>query len=103
MNKRVFICFFSFFLLSFLFINSNVHANDISFEDFTKELEKYGQDWSLIENASSSTSVSNFINIFNSSSSFGVLQDFGWTLESPNSEGPHYFYICFIQEVICLF
>lgn len=95
MNKKIFICFFSCFLLSFLFLNTNVHANDISFEDFTKELEKNGQNWSLIQNASSSADISSFINMFNSSTTFGVIRDFGWTLESPDTEGPHYFYICF--------
>lgn len=95
MNKKIFICFLGCFLFSLFFITNNVKANNISFEDFTKELEKYGQNWSLIQNASSSADISSFINLFNSSSTFGVIRDFGWTLETPDTEGPHYFYICF--------
>ena len=95
MNKKIFICFLGCFLFSLFFITNNVKANNISFEDFTKELEKYGQNWSLIQDASLYSDISSFINMFNSSSRFGVLRDFGWTLESPDTEGPHYFYICF--------
>lgn len=98
--KKFLYVFLAVFYLAFFFLNTNVHANNISFEDFMKELEKHGQDWSLIQDASSSTDISNFINMFNSSTTFGVLRDFGWTLESPDTEGPHYFYICFGNVIL---